>query len=181
MATRDQKEGTVEELASRLRSSSAAIVADYRGFTVAEMAQLRGQLRPVNVELKVAKNTLARRAAAHVGIDGSEGLLSGPTAIAFCSGDFRTAARTLVEIARTSRKPFELRGGFMGTQILDGDRVRALPSIPSQEMLYAQVLGGMQAPVSRLAGVLNATVSSLVYVLARHAEARQGGVEASAA
>lgn len=181
MADRAQKDVTVQDLASRLQSSSAAIVADYRGFTVAEMAQLRGQLRAVNVDFKVAKNTLARRAAAQAGIDGSEGLLSGPTAIAFCTGDFRPAARTLVEISRMSRKPFELRGGFLGKQILDGEGVRALPGIPSQETLYAQVIGSIQSPVTRLAGVLNATVSSLVYVLARHAEAQQGGVEAGAA
>lgn len=170
MPTKEAKQVVIDMLTDRLLQSSAAIVTDYRGLTVAELAQLRGPFRTAQIDYRVAKNTLARRAAAAAGVAGAESLLKGPTAIAFCLGDFRTGARAVNDFARTSRKPFDVRGAIVGTRVVDAAAVLALPGIPPREQLYAQVVGGIQAPVARLVFVLSATLGGLVSVLHQRAE-----------
>jgi large subunit ribosomal protein L10 len=170
----EHKSVVIDGLAKKFTSSSAAIVADYRGFTVAELAQIRSQLRPADVELKIAKNTLARRAAAQSNIAGADDLLTGPTAIAFCNGDFRTGTKALNDFVRTSRKPFVVRGAIVGRNIVPAEGVGALQTVPTEAVLYAQVVGGIQAPVARFVSVLSATLSGLLSVLRQHAE-QQGG------
>jgi len=180
MVKKADKQVVMDQMTTWFRDSSAAIVADYRGYTVAELAELRARLRPANVDLRVSKNTLARRAARDVGVSGMEELLKGPTAIAFCKGDFRDGTRALNDFVRTARKPFPIRGAIVGQHIIGAEAVLGLPAIPRQEQLYAQLLGSIQAPVARLAGVLNATLTGLVYVLQQHANQQQTGTDVAA-
>src|SRR5947207_2026126 len=98
-----RKSAEIDELEQKLRDSSGAIVADYRGLSVAELGALRSQLRPSGVEFRVAKNTLTLIAAKRAGIEGIDQFLTGPTAIAFAGDDIAAAARVLSEFARTSR------------------------------------------------------------------------------
>lgn len=174
-----RKVDEVKDLAEEMSRSQLAVLADYRGLTVAEMARLRRQLREGETRLTVAKNTLIKRAAQESGIDASiERLLAGPTAIAFVHhSDIGKSAKALNEYARGS-KVFSIKGAVLGKRVLDANRVQQLAELPPREVLLGRVVGGMQAPIAGLVTVLGGTVRSLMYVLQARRDqlaAQQGG------
>ncbi len=97
---RPEKVAVVDEIRTKLGEADAAILTEYRGLTVSELAELRGALRPASTEYKVFKNTLARRAADEAGLTDLSGLLEGPTAIAFVKGDAVAAAKAIREFCK---------------------------------------------------------------------------------
>ena len=171
---RRQKEAIVEETARLLAGSEALFVSDYRGLTVAELGELRGALREHGAAFRVLKNTLTRRAAGEAGREEITGLLSGPTAVTFCGGDPAAAARALVEFGRTHQQ-VELRGGYMQGAVIDSAMVRTLSALPSREVLIAQVVGTMAAPITGLVTVLQGTISGLVRSLRQISEQKAAG------
>jgi len=160
-----KKRDTVAALSAKLQRATVAILADYRGLTVAEINALRRQLRPMGAEFHVAKNTLVRLAAQKAGLPPFETkLLTGPTAIAFCYQDFIAPAKALSDLARGS-KVFSLKGGLMEGQFLSVAEVANLGNLPPKPVLIAQVIAGIQAPLASLLGVLQAPMRNLLYVL----------------
>ncbi len=170
---KSKKFETVENLTAKLQKSQAAIITDYRGLTVAEVGELRSQLRKLNVDYNVTKNTLLRMASRRLGLGALEGVLEGPTAIAFCYGDVVAPAKALSEYARAS-KVFSLKAGFMSGQLLSTAQVTEMAYLPPKETLMARVLGGIQAPASNVLGMLNAPVSGLLTVLQARVGQLQG-------
>ncbi len=168
MPTKKKREA-VDELTDRLARSEMAVVTDYRGLTVSEIAQLRRQLREAGVEYEVAKNTLLRLAAQRAGYPDMGSLLEGPTAVAFTSGDLSKGAKALKEYARTS-KVFTIKGGVLGHQVLSAEDVNTVADLPSKEQLVAKVLGTVQAPIVNLVSVLGGPVRGLAYVLQARAK-----------
>jgi large subunit ribosomal protein L10 len=161
-----------------------AIVADYRGLSVADMAELRQKLREHGAELVVAKNTLLRLAARDTGLENLEAYLEGPTAVTFAYDDPSKVAKVLVDYAKVPNTPFTVRGGVFGGQPLPAEGLEQITKLPTREEVLSQVLGGLTAPVSQfvglldqpavgLVGVLDATVSSLVYALQARADQLQ--------
>ncbi|MGO8685413.1 MAG: 50S ribosomal protein L10 [Thermoleophilia bacterium] len=169
---RRDKEPVLDEMTQRLADSDTVFVADYRGLTVAELSELRAKLREHGATLHVLKNTLATIAAERSGRRAMVELFSGPTAVTFTGDDLVGAAKALTDFART-HKAFEVRGGFMQNQIIDVASVKALATLPSREMLIAQVVGTMAAPMTGLVTVLQGTVSGFVRVLSQVVEQKE--------
>ena len=177
---RPEKVAVVEEVRERLNSASAAILTEYRGLKVKDLAVLRRTLREAGGEYRVYKNTLVRFAAADLGLDGLDALLEGPTAIAFVEGDAVSVAKALRDYARTNPN-LVVKGGVLGTSILDAKAATALAEMPSREVLLARIAGGLAAPMVQFAGLLQALPRSLAYGLKALIDKRVEGGEALAA
>jgi large subunit ribosomal protein L10 len=162
---RADKAEQVELLRERLKSAKVAVLTDYRGLTVKQLQDLRGRLRGQDVEYRVVKNTLARRAAAEAGHQDFEDLLKGPVAIAFGYGDLSAPARLLGEFSRQTRVKVDIVGGLVEGRVMDGNQVRQTADLPSREVLLAQLLGTLQSPIAQLVATIQAPVQQLVGLL----------------
>lgn len=167
--TRKKKEAIVADLAEKLSRSQAIILTDYRGLSVPEINRLRRQLRDMATGYHVVKNRLVKRALEQVGLPVPEALLRGPTAIAFCYEDAAAPAKALMDFAKES-KILTIKGGLLGQQVITAERVSALAALPPLDILRAQVLAGIQAPVAGLLDVLGGPLRQLVYVLQARAQ-----------
>jgi large subunit ribosomal protein L10 len=159
-----EKAATVADITTRLKASSTAVLADYRGMTVGQMRDLRSKLRDGNVEMLVVKNTLARRAAKAAGYEPLSAELVGPIAMVFAADDVSAPARILNDFIRANRK-MAIKGGLLEGQVITADTVTELADLPSREVLLSRLLGAMQAPLSSLASVLQAPMSKLARTL----------------
>jgi len=151
---RSEKEAVISDVTGLAAKAQTLVMAEYRGITVADMTKLRSTARSNGVTLSVLKNTLARRAVAGSGFDVVSDLMTGPLIYSF-SVDAVAAARVVADFAKTNDK-LVIRGGAYGGKALDINGVKQLASIPSKEVLLAQLLGLMQSPISRTARVLAA-------------------------
>jgi large subunit ribosomal protein L10 len=161
---RPEKVAVVDEVRARLSGSSAAILTEYRGLTVKDMATLRRGLRAVGGDYKVYKNTLVRFAVRDLGIDGLEELLSGPTAIAFVDTDAVGVAKALRDFARTN-PALVVKGGVLGASVLSAADAGALAEIPPRDVLLARFAGLLAAPMQQFAGLLQAVPRNFAYGL----------------
>jgi large subunit ribosomal protein L10 len=168
---RPEKVAVVEEITTKLSAAQAVFVSEYRGMSVGQLATLRNALRPVESEHKVYKNTLARFAVRNVGLDGLEEFLVGPSAITFVHGDIAAAAKALRDTAKTN-PALVLKGGSLGSTMLSADDIRALADLPSREELLAKLAGGLQAPLVKTAGLLQALPRNFAYGLSALIEQR---------
>ncbi len=171
------KERVIEELTERLRSADALLVADYRGLTNSQLAGLRVELLKHGAKFTVVKNTLTRRAAEAAGSDALLALLEGPTAIAFveAEGNPVAVAKALSDAARDT-KILALRGGVLSGNPITGKEIEQLAKLPPLEVLQAQLVGVIVAPLSQLAAVLNAPLQNLVGLIdARITQLEAGG------
>ena len=161
----EEKSQVVAEIKEKFQQSKGVVLADYRGLTVAEVTQLRNQLRQAGVEYKVLKNTLVRRAAQEVGVEGLEAYLEGPTALAF-SADPVAPAKVLSDFVKTNKlKTFQIKAGVVEGRVVGPERVKDLAELPSREVLLAMVLRGMQAPLAGMANVLQGPIRKMGYAL----------------
>ncbi len=150
MGVREEKEQLVQEIADRFSRSKGTVVTDYRGLNVAEVTELRKQLREAGVEYRVLKNTLTRRAAASVQLEGLEPYLTGPSAIAFSFEDPISPAKILNDFAK-AHKALELKGGVVEGRVVNADEVSEIASLPSREGLLSMLLSVLQAPIRNMA------------------------------
>ena len=171
----EQKKQQVAELSEKLKGAVTGVIVDYKGITVADDTKLRKSLREGGNEYKVVKNTLLGRALKEAGIDGLDSVLEGTTAIAISNEDYVGAAKILCEYAEKS-KTFEVKAGFVDGKMIDAEGVKNLAKLPSKEVLLAQVLGGLNAPITGFATVLNGAMKGLVVTL--NAIAEKKGAEA---
>ena len=151
---RSEKEAVISDVTGLAAKAQTLVLAEYRGITVADMTRLRSTARSNGVSLSVLKNTLARRAVDGSGFEVVSDLMTGPLIYGF-SEDAVAAARVVADFAKTNDK-LVIRGGAYGGKALDLNGVKQLASIPSKEVLLAQLLGLMQSPISRIARVLAA-------------------------
>jgi large subunit ribosomal protein L10 len=172
---REEKKEAVKELAEKLSRCSVAITTDYRGLSVAEMTELRRQLRQGGIEYRVIKNTLARFAAEQAGKEGLTTIIDGPTAIAFGYGDITAPAKALLDYTRSSRGALKVRGGLLDQRVLSASEVTTLATLPPKEELVAKLLAGMQGAIFSLVRVLNATIAGFLGVLNARIEQLEGG------
>lgn len=157
-----KKEKVVADLAEALRNASSALLTDYRGLTVAQISELRRRLREANAEYHVVKNTLFMRALKEVGYD--IGLLEGPTAVAFAHNDPVAPAKVLLEFMRENKVPVP-KGGIVEGKVVSAEQVEALSKIPPREVLLAQAVAGIQAPITGLVSCLQGVISNFVLTL----------------
>jgi large subunit ribosomal protein L10 len=159
---RPEKVATVEEIKNKLESARAAVLTEYRGLKVSELADLRSALRSADAEYKIFKNTLARRAAEEAGLGDLAALLDGPTAITFVRGDAVVVARALRDYSRINAA-LVVKGGILGTRVIGSSDVVALADIQPREVLLARIAGGFQAPLTKAAGLFQAFTRNLAY------------------
>jgi large subunit ribosomal protein L10 len=160
-----QKVEQVELLTEKLRRAKAAVLTDYRGLTVAQLQDLRGRLRGADVEYRVVKNTLARRAAAEAGHEEFQVSFAGPVAVALSYGDLGSPVRLLQEYVRQTRLRVDIVGGLVEGRVLGPEQVRQLADLPPRETLIAQLMGTIQSPIVTLATALNSPLGQLASAL----------------
>ncbi|MFS0644889.1 50S ribosomal protein L10 [Siminovitchia sp. 179-K 8D1 HS] len=146
----EQKKQIVEEIGEKLKSSVSTVIVDYRGLNVAEVTELRKQLREAGVEFKVYKNSMTRRAAEAADLAGLNETLVGPNAIAFSTEDVVAPAKILNNFAK-EHEALEIKAGVIEGNIATVDEIKALANLPSREGLLSMLLSVLQAPVRNLA------------------------------
>jgi large subunit ribosomal protein L10 len=151
---RSEKEAVISEVTTLAAQAQTLVIAEYRGITVADMTKLRNQARSNGVSLSVLKNTLARRAVTGSSFEVVADQMTGPLIYGF-SVDAIAAAKVVANFAKTNDK-LVIRGGVYGGKALDANGVKQLASIPSKEVLLAQLCGLLMSPMSRTAVVLGA-------------------------
>ena len=164
-----EKQAFVEQLSDKLGKAVAGVVVNYKGITVADDTALRRKLREAGVDYAVVKNSMLRRASEKVGLSELDSVLEGSTAVAISPEDHIAAAKILCEYAEKS-KTFEVKAGFVEGKVIDAAGVSDLAKMPPKEVLVAKVLGGLNAPISGFANVLNANLRGLVVALNAIAE-----------
>ena len=160
---RPDKAAAVAELTDAFRESSAAVLTEYRGLTVAQLKELRRSLAG-NATYAVVKNTLTKIAAREAGVDTLEPMLEGPSAIAFVTGDPVEVAKSLRNFGR-EHPLLVVKGGVLDGRPISADEVRKLADLESREVLLAKLAGGLNAPASKLAAALVAPAAQLARVL----------------
>lgn len=145
-----EKQQIVADVTAKLRESSCTVVADYRGLNVAQVTELRKQLREAGVEFQVLKNTLVRRATAAAELTELDSVLTGPTAVAFSKTDVVAAAKILTEFAKKN-EALQVKGGVVEGRVVDVSQIKALAELPSREGLLSMLLSVLQAPIRNFA------------------------------
>jgi large subunit ribosomal protein L10 len=167
---RADKATAVADIAERFRDSTATVITEYRGLSVANLAELRRSLAP-SATYSVAKNTLIRRAASEAGIEGLDELFVGPTAIAFVSGEAVDAAKAIKTFAK-EHKALVIKGGYMDGHALTVAEVERIADLETREVLLAKLAGAMKANLSKAAGLFNAPASQVARLAAALQEKR---------
>ena len=171
------KAKVVDDIKARLDRSDAAILTEYRGLSVTDLAALRAELRPSGARYTVYKNSLARRAVEEAGLDGLIPMLEGPVAIAFVEGDAVPAAKALRQYSRAN-PTLVVKGGLLGGRVLSSGEVEALADIAPREVLLARLAGGFQAPLVKAAGLFQAITRNMAYGVKAYLDLRVEAGEA---
>jgi large subunit ribosomal protein L10 len=175
---RDQKAAVVDEIAGQIEAAQAIFAVDYRGISVSQIAELRAKLRESDTRFRIVKNSLSERAADKAGADALRPMLEGPTALALVGGDAAMAAKALNDTARALNNLIAFKGGLIDGNALTADDLRAIARLPSRDVLNAQLVGTIAAPLSGLVRTLNALIAGVAIQL--QAIADQGLVSGEA-
>lgn len=170
--TLQAKVQNVDEIKEKIGRAQSVILVDYRGLNVEQLTELRKQYRDAGVDYKVYKNTMMRFAFKDEGFEGFNEYLKGPSAVAFGYDDPVQAAKITSDFAKENEQ-LEIKVGIVDGKIIDIDEIKRLANLPPREVLIAQVLGGINAPIQGFANVLQGTIRSLAIVLNAIAEKQE--------
>jgi len=176
---KDQKGTIVERLTENLGRASIALISEYKGMTAAQSDDMRRRLRAVRGEFRVAKNTLMRRAIKDTRYEALDEKLGGPVGLILSYADPVELAKTVTSMRELGDK-FKVRGGVLDGKALSAEEVQALAALPPREVIFAQLLGLLQAPATRLARLLNEPGSAMARLLDAISK-RQGAGEVAKA
>lgn len=166
---RPEKVAVVDEVRERLTGSTATVLTEYRGLTVAQLARLRAELRQADAEYKVLKNTLTRLAARGAGFEIPDELLTGPTAVTFCSGDPVAVTKTLRAFAK-EHPALVVKGGILDGRLLDAAETMQLADLESREQLLARLAGMFMTIIAQPARLAQANLTKAARLFAALAE-----------
>ena len=169
----EAKRTKVAELAEIFSKSSAAVVSDYRGLSVSDFAKVRRELRDKGISYRVVKNRLGKIAAQQADRGELATLLVGPSAVALGGADEAALARALIDALRPY-KQVSIRGAVVGRTVVEGEGVNRLATLPSRDVLLAQLAGSIAAPLSTMASLLGAPLRNLGYALQQVRDQREG-------
>ena len=164
-ARREQKVEQVELLTEKLKGAKVAVLTDYRGLKVNQIQDLRSKLRTGDVEYRVVKNTLARRAAEAAGFSQLQDEIKGPVAIAFGYEDLGVPSKLINEWVRATRLKLDIVGGLVEGRVFSSNQIKQLADLPSRETLIAQLMGTLQSPVAQLLGIMQTPLQQLLGTL----------------
>jgi large subunit ribosomal protein L10 len=172
---REQKAAAIDEIAGQIQESEAVYAVDYRGISVPQAAELRTRLRDADTTFRIVKNTLTERAADKAGAEALKPLLEGPTALAFVRGDAAVAAKALRDYARTTDELLPFKGGLLNGAALDADQIRSIATLPSRDVLIAQLVGVTASPITGLVRGLGALIGGLAVALGAVRDKKESG------
>lgn len=161
---RADKATAVADIAEQFKEATATLITEYRGLTVANLAELRRSLGGA-ATYSVAKNTLVKRAASEAGVEGLDELFAGPTAIAFVTGEAVDAAKAIKTFAK-DHKALVIKGGYMDGRALTVAEVERIADLESREVLLAKLAGAMKGNLAKAAGLFNAPASQVARLAA---------------
>jgi len=161
VAKLEDKQKVVQEIQALIEESGLVVFTDYRGLSVAEITELRSKLRQPGVTFKVFKNTLTEFALKNAGYADMAEEIGGPNAVLFSKQDLVAPAKTIYDFIKQYKK-LEVKLGIVEGQKVNADKIKALADLPPREVLLAQMLGTMQAPITSVVYVLNANLTGLV-------------------
>ncbi len=161
---RREKEQIISDLHQQVEGVKAVVLTNYRGLNVEQMNQLRQRLREEKVSFNVVKNTLMKLASKGTDLEKLNDYFEGPTAVAVSHGDPISLAKILSDFQKT-QPLFEIKGGVIEGRVLPPEEVKALSSMPSQEIIFAQILGEVQTPGIQMAGVLYSAVRRVLNII----------------
>lgn len=167
--TKQEKIKLVENLTEKLLKIKIAILINYSGLNTTQIIDLRDQLEEKNIQMKVIKNTLARRACKNNNVKIEPDILKGPVAIIFSDEDEVEPSKIISKFALLEKKP-EILGAIYQNKFIDVEIIKKLAKIPEWPILVAQVVGGIKAPISGFVQVLKGNLSGLVSVLSQHSK-----------
>jgi large subunit ribosomal protein L10 len=166
---RDEKAAVIDEITTEIKESEAVFAIDYRGISVTQAAELRGELRKADASFKVVKNRLTKLAAAKAEVKGLDGVLEGPTALTFVKGDTAQAAKAITTFNK-EHDVLTYKGGYMGEMDLDLERFTAISKLPSRHELNAQLAGMVASPIVGLTRGLGSLISGFARQLQQVAD-----------
>jgi large subunit ribosomal protein L10 len=170
-----EKQTTIDEIKGKIDSAKMAILTEFQGLNVAEMTELRKILRKAEIDYKVYKNTLVRLAAEQLGLTGIEKYLVGTTALAIIKKDELASPAKLLKDFSAKHQNLKVKGGILNYKVISFDDVNSLINMPPREVVISMVLGGMQAPLTKLMGVLQAPLRDFMSVLKNLADKKEKG------
>jgi large subunit ribosomal protein L10 len=161
---KQEKSRIVSELQDKFAKAKGIVFTDYRGLNVEELTSLRIALRASDVEFKVVKNTLAKRAAEGTPVNVAKDVFSGPIGIAIGYDDPVLVVKKVLEYSKTNEK-LEIKGGVVEGALYAPAQIKAISELPPREVLLSMLVGAMQSPLSKLAGLLNSTLTQFMYAM----------------
>jgi large subunit ribosomal protein L10 len=172
---KELKGGVIEELNEKLTGASAFYLTDFTGMNVKQVTEFRSRLRKQGVEYVVVKNTLAQRALTGLDLPDIGAFFSGPTGLVIGREDAVAAAKVLTDFAREFGDRPAIKVGIVDGKPFDPDQVRRLAELPPREVLLAQIAGGLQAPMARLAGGMSQLLAGFARAVDALRQQREGG------
>ncbi len=155
---------SVKALEEKIKNNPNLIVTVYQGISTPELNDLRAKLKPLNCEYSIVKNTLTRIALKNSGLEDFAKFFTGPTAVAFQTGDPAALSKAVVEYSKINEK-LKILAGYLGGKVLTEKEVRILATLPSREVLLTQIAVMLKMPIQQIATVLNAPIQKLAGVL----------------
>ena len=150
----NQKKEEVSKLADKMKEAKIILLTDYRGINVADVTELRSELRKSNSEYRVIKNNITKRALAEAGIEGLEDLLEGPTAVIMNNEDYLETAKAIYNYSKENDF-YKIKGGVIDGKVMTAEEIITLAKLPSREELLSMLAGGLLANISKLAIALD--------------------------
>lgn len=169
MLTREQKTIQIEELSDKLSKAKSVVITSYRGLKINDMNELRKNLRKNNIDFKVVKNSLFKRALQRYGKSISQELLEKPLAVAFDDNDDMTAIKAIYSFSKNNEL-LEIDGGIFENEMLDGQGIKEIALLPGREELYAKLVGSISAPISKFVYAMRWNGQALTSVLKQYLE-----------
>ncbi len=174
MSKLEKKKEVVAELKEKVVKTGFAVVTDYRGFTVAEITDLRKRLLKTNADYKIAKNTLIKRAIKDTNLGELESLLEGATALLLGYGDPTESAKTLVDFIKEIEKG-DIKGGLLDGKLLTKQEIKTFATLPSKEVLLGQIAGLLVANTQGIACVFESLIRDIALLAEEVAKKNSGG------
>lgn len=173
MSKIETKKEIINELKDKFQKSAIAAVADYKGFTVSEITDLRKRLREKEAEFKIAKNTLTKLAIKDTNLAELESFLEGPTGLLLGYGDPTACAKTLVEFIKEIEKG-DVRGAIFEGKLLNKAEIKAIATLPSREVLLGQIAGLLVANTREIAGIFESLIRDIALLAEEVAKKNEG-------
>lgn len=164
MLNRSDKAEIIKDLNQKFKHTSTLFVLDYKGLTVKDLETLRKDLRKVDGDLRIVKNTLIKKASENTDIDQINDLFVGPTAIAFCNQDFPPVAKIFVKTSKDFEQ-LKIRGGIVDGKIVDGSEIEQISKLPTRDELVTQFIGLLSSPMINVLGLLTQMQTKFLYAL----------------